>query len=236
MSKRAGKLPRGIRNNNPGNIEYRAKTQWKGQLGSDGRFIKFKSPEYGIRAIVRVIKTYQSKHKLYSIQEIINRWAPPFENDTRSYINKVANDLGVKPNAEISVNDADTARALVKAIIAHENGSEYEHYYSQSVINQGLSLAGIAIKNKTTAAKAILTSKRSGAAAVGAAATVTGALDAVNQVNQALRDTQALGSTATEIVGQLHNAERVIWVIAAVALGAFATVIWTKYHDTRRGR
>lgn len=230
------KKPRGIRNNNPGNIEYNKTVNWQGQLGSDGRFIKFKAPEYGIRALVRILKTYQRKHKLRSIEQMITRWAPPNENNTHAYIQAVAEKVGVYPGQPFDLSNPTLTRRLVKAIISHENGAQYEHYYSDEVINQGLWLAGIEIKDKATAAKAILTSKRSGAAAVGATATVTGALDAVNQVNQALRDTQALGSTATEIVGQLHNAERVIWVIAAVALGAFATVIWTKYHDTRRGR
>ena len=48
--------PRGIRNNNPGNIV--AGDKWLGRTGTDGRFVKFKSAEYGLRAIGRVINTY----------------------------------------------------------------------------------------------------------------------------------------------------------------------------------
>lgn len=41
---------RGLRNNNPGNIEA-GSNSWDGQAGSDGRFAKFVTPEHGIRAL-----------------------------------------------------------------------------------------------------------------------------------------------------------------------------------------
>ncbi|HFX8036006.1 TPA: hypothetical protein ACIF5E_004931, partial [Escherichia coli] len=42
---------RGIRNNNPGNLEYSKTNPWVGQTGDDGRFAKFETPEHGIRAL-----------------------------------------------------------------------------------------------------------------------------------------------------------------------------------------
>ena len=54
---------RGIRNNNPGNIDRNA-TKWQGMADKqdDPRFIVFTSPQYGIRAMARVLLTYQSKY------------------------------------------------------------------------------------------------------------------------------------------------------------------------------
>ena len=50
--------PRGIRNNNPGNIEHNG-TNWQGMDNPphDGRFIRFVTPQYGIRAMARVLTT-----------------------------------------------------------------------------------------------------------------------------------------------------------------------------------
>ncbi|MDR8284944.1 hypothetical protein FPK77_25135, partial [Acinetobacter baumannii] len=50
---------RGIRNNNPGNLEASSSNPWVGQTGSDGRFAKFETPEHGIRALGRNLISYQ---------------------------------------------------------------------------------------------------------------------------------------------------------------------------------
>jgi hypothetical protein len=138
---------RGIRNNNPGNIE---KGQpWQGlaeNQNSDKRFCVFKAPEWGIRAIVRTLITYQDKRrakdgsKIDTIEDIVNRWAPPFENNTTSYSRAVSLIVGKAVNETIDVRDYDVMFKLVIAIIKHENG--YQPYSTQQ-INKGLMLAGI---------------------------------------------------------------------------------------------
>ncbi len=57
------------------------------------RFCVFRSPEWGIRALVKIIQTYERKYSLDTVRGIINRWAPPVENDTGSYISQVAKAL-----------------------------------------------------------------------------------------------------------------------------------------------
>lgn len=54
-----GDATRGIRNNNPGNLEYSKSNPWVGQNGDDGRFAKFETPEHGIRALGRNLMSYQ---------------------------------------------------------------------------------------------------------------------------------------------------------------------------------
>ena len=136
------KLPRGIRGNNPGNID-RTTTRWQGMASDqsgDPRFIVFEAPEWGIRAIVRVLRTYYDKHGLRTVKGIINRWAPPVENDTEAYYVTVAKKLGVDPGEQIDIDDLDTLRTLVKAIIRHENGRGPEPdggWYSDDVIDEG---------------------------------------------------------------------------------------------------
>lgn len=83
---------RGIRNNNPGNIRWG--DDWQGLVPqaqrTDKSFCQFIKPEYGIRAMIIILRNYQRKHRLSTISGIINRWAPTNENDTQSYINSVA--------------------------------------------------------------------------------------------------------------------------------------------------
>ena len=127
-------LPRGIRNNNPGNIEDNG-TAWKGYTGNDGRYVIFDHPEYGIRAMNRILNTYASKYGLRTIRGIIHRWAPPVENLTDSYVSAVSQRVGVGPDVELSgQHRAD----LIAAIIHHENGQQP---YTDEVIERGMALA-----------------------------------------------------------------------------------------------
>ena len=126
--------PRGIRNNNPGNIEDNG-TAWRGRMGNDGRFVIFDKPENGIRALARTLKTYRNLHGLTTVRGIINRWAPPFENDTTAYVNHVAGALGVTPDTSLS--EAETMD-IVPVIIRHENGQQP---YSETVLNAGIKAA-----------------------------------------------------------------------------------------------
>lgn len=131
------KLARGIRNNNPGNIEKGI--AWKGidaaKTAQESRFIVFTAPEWGLRAMARLLKNYQRLYGLSTVRGIINRWAPPTENDTGAYVNAVARALSVDPDASISVETS--LPALLKAIVRHENGSQP---YPDSLIARGIEL------------------------------------------------------------------------------------------------
>ncbi|WP_406733481.1 structural protein [Vibrio scophthalmi] len=126
--------PRGIRNNNPGNIEDRG-TPWRGYVDNDGRFIIFDTPVNGIRAIARILDTYRSKYGVTTLDSIIKRWAPPFENDTESYIKHAERELQI--SRHVPVGEQHKA-ALIKVIIKHENGQQP---YSDKVINDGIRAA-----------------------------------------------------------------------------------------------
>ena len=92
--------PRGIRNNNPLNIR-RTKTVWQGMKTkvTDRSFVEFESMAYGYRAAWRTLFTYFYKHfgarKPVTAGHIINRWAPPSENDTPAYIRTVLKLTGI---------------------------------------------------------------------------------------------------------------------------------------------
>lgn len=138
----AVKPPRGIRNNNPGNIDRRPGVVWQGMSAdqsTDPRFVVFEAPEWGIRAIAKILLNYQRQHKLTTVRQMIGRWAPPNENDTNAYAVAVARALGVAPDDKISLaSDRGKLVALVAAIIRHENGMQP---YSLAVIAEGVGRA-----------------------------------------------------------------------------------------------
>lgn len=129
---------RGIRNNNPGNLEFDPNITWDGQVGVDGPYLIFATPQKGIRAMTKNLVNQQKLHGLNTVADIITKYAPPNENDTAAYIADVANKLGVNPNQAIDV--ASVAPTFVQAIIKHENGVQP---YDLATLNQGLVSAGV---------------------------------------------------------------------------------------------
>lgn len=130
-------LPRGIRNNNAGNLENNG-IDWVGlsPVQTDSRFYQFTEPKYGIRALARVLKNYQNLHGINTVQGIINRWAPQHENNTGSYVAHVSSVLGVQKDQPINIEAYLVP--LTEAIILHENGVQP---YSMAEIVEGVSLA-----------------------------------------------------------------------------------------------
>lgn len=121
---------RGIRNNNPGNIRWG--DEWKGLVPeaqrTDKSFCQFKAPEFGIRAMIIILRNYQSKYGLKTITGIIKRWAPPNENDTQAYIRSVAQATGTDADKPIDLTDSRKLFPLLQAIIKHENGTQPYEY------------------------------------------------------------------------------------------------------------
>lgn len=163
----AKQLPRGIRNNNPGNIEWGS--PWQGlkdrKTATDNRFAQFVDPVSGIRAIAVTLITYYDKRKandgskIDSVREVIERWAPSVENNVTAYAKQVAKLLAVDPNSEtLNLHDYDTLRGLVEGIIRHENGNPKEYgrtplnngneWYRDDVIEEAIRRAGVAPKEK----------------------------------------------------------------------------------------
>lgn len=141
------KLPRGVRSNNPGNIRHGDPWQGLAKNQPDKDFATFASAAYGIRALARTLITYQDKHGLRTIRQIIGRWAPPKENDTPAYVRAVATQSGRQANAQLDMQTYADLRAVTEAIIRHENGagplSTANTWYDTQTIDKGLTLAGV---------------------------------------------------------------------------------------------
>lgn len=127
---------RGIRNSNPGNIR-KSKDQWEGAIGDDGEFVIFDSPESGVRALGKNLLSY-GRQGYDSIEKIINRWAPPNENDTKAYIDSVVAATGIPATQSLDLSDPDTLSSLAQAISFHETGSRYDPEVYQKGVARAL--------------------------------------------------------------------------------------------------
>ena len=208
--------PRGIRNHNPGNIR-RSGDPWQGLAKdqNDDAFFQFAEAKWGIRALARVLISYQDKHGLRTVRAIISRWAPPVENKTSSYIDHVARRLGVGADDPLDVHDYRVLRGLVEAIVAHENGQQP---YTDAQLDAGLVLAGVAPPEKPLAQTRTIKGAQiaAGATALGAAAEV------VQQLQPAIPLLQRVVEVAP-------------WVLVVLALAGIGWIVWARYDDRRRG-
>ena len=123
-------MPRGLRNNNPLNIR-RSHDKWLGLSPTqrDTGFFQFTDLVYGYRAAGKLLQNYQRLHSLYNLNELIARWAPAQENNTKAYIARVARELSTQTGRLIDgethldlIHDKRLLRQTIIAMHIVENG------------------------------------------------------------------------------------------------------------------
>ena len=140
---------RGLRNNNPLNIRHSA-DRWQGarKEQTDPSFVQFKTMAYGYRAAWRTLQTYYERFcmqsKPFTVRNIIERWAPPTENDTEAYIRTVLklSGIGGKENLLPPANASSYGRLskLMGSMTVMENGIRMSQVDTEAVF-QGYKLA-----------------------------------------------------------------------------------------------
>lgn len=115
-------ITKGIRLNNPGNIEHGEDWQGLADVQPDKRFCAFVTPEYGIRALCKILQSYNKKYKITTIDGIINRWAPSHENPTDAYCANVSKWSGYGRTEKLDFKSRDMYARIAKAITRQENG------------------------------------------------------------------------------------------------------------------
>ena len=89
----------------------------------------------------KTLETYQNKHGLTTVNQMISRWAPPNENNTTNYANFVASEMGISPDAQIDLSaNPELAQKMVGAMIKMEGGTSAYNYF-QPAIKGGLDMA-----------------------------------------------------------------------------------------------
>lgn len=124
------------KNNNPFNIRNNHLNNWQGKINTNYAFEQFSSLDYGIRAGIKLLLNYHSKYELTTIEQIIHRFAPPFENDTENYIQWVSKQTGIPRNKPIDLSYKDTLINLCKYMIQMETGKPIAHNKIEQVYSK----------------------------------------------------------------------------------------------------
>lgn len=229
----SGDLPRGIRNNNPGNVEHSPKNNWLGLANppSDGRYCRFTNPQYGIRAMLWLLLTYQTKYRLKTIKQIIERYAPRQDkNATDEYIDHVTKKAGVKANEAISLRDFKTAVAVITAMIEFENGIKQP--YPDEMIETAIGLV-ITTDGESSVGDVKPVIKSTEQLAVGGAAVGTGGMAGLEWLKTQVENNQTqIIDGLTKAQDQLSGVQTLGWIQVALLVAVLAS-IW--YLAWRRG-
>lgn len=185
----------------------------------DVEFFTFTSAIYGIRALARTLITYQDKHGLHTIRQIISRWAPPVENNTNAYVRSVSADAGLDEDQSLDLHRFDHLFPLTKAIIHHENGQQP---YTDAQITKALVLTGV----EPEAPSLQKTRTVKGGQAATAATAGLGVVEAVQQTLDPARDA---------LIGIAPYLETAKWLLLAVTLIGIGVMLWARIDDRRKG-
>jgi len=116
--------PRGIRNNNPGNLKFGPFAKSMGATGADADgFAIFPSARFGEQAQVNLLKGngYIGGGR-NTIASIVSKYAPSSDgNDVGSYVRFVAKKTGIAPNQPVTAAQADIIAAAMREF---ENGAQ----------------------------------------------------------------------------------------------------------------
>jgi preprotein translocase subunit SecE len=129
--------PRGIRNNNPGNLNYVGQAGATMEGGEGGRFAVFESMQHGVAALYKQLQLY-FKRGINTLSSIVKTYAPASDNNNvDAYISALTKATGKGANEVLDSGDTATIARLMKGIVDHENG---KGYISSSDIMGGIQL------------------------------------------------------------------------------------------------
>lgn len=108
------------------NIRISKSKPWNGEIrpSQDVAFAQFRSMAHGYRAAFKLLDNYRKLHGCVVLADFINRWAPPSENDTHSYIDTVAKRARIADVTTIDTHNEYQMTRIVAAMSFVENGIE----------------------------------------------------------------------------------------------------------------
>ncbi|EBG2415186.1 lytic transglycosylase domain-containing protein [Salmonella enterica subsp. enterica] len=120
---RSAYLSRGIRNNNPGNLNFAGQKGATLESGPNARFASFPTMLEGIAALDRQVMLYLKRGK-NTIDQIIDIYAPSSDgNNTSSYKSYLSQYTGLGVKEKIDGSNFEVMKKLIQGIINHENGA-----------------------------------------------------------------------------------------------------------------
>jgi hypothetical protein len=239
---------RGYLNNNPGNVDRSPNFVWNSEIRdvndprltpfqrkelTSGRFAVFPAAAWGIRIIPKNLQSYQKKLGLYTVRGMISRWAPPNENNTEAYINRVCATLKVDDDERVDMWDYEVARVMTIAIIEVELGG---NPYPPHVIEDGLRLAGLIKKPKLTNSRT-----KQGAALVGGGVATINAPEVITEATTVPQRIQEATGVASDVIAPMAATSSTMATIfvalkiigIVVALGGLGWMLYS-YLDRKK--
>jgi hypothetical protein len=216
--------PRGIRANNPTNVEYRPNTQWQGLADppTEGRFCRFIAPQWGLRATITIMRNKQ-KRGLVTLLQMISDFAPAEDNNhPLSYATAVARRMGCGVHDRVDLADKDKTIAMLHGMVAVEcgpapKGTANGDWLDDSVYEAAWSLAKPLTQSRTARGSMItLISATAGAVVEVAQDIVPQAADAATLV--------------TPIWPQIAR-----WVLIAVCIAGGALAFYARWQAKQEG-
>src|SRR5580698_10781314 len=115
-------MTRGMDLNNPFDLEYNDSFTWHGEVrpSSDDTFCQFDTIFDGVRAGLKDLLNQQVIHGLNTWAKIINKYAPPSENDTATYIAAVCKGTNTAPDEILNLSDPSFLALAGKCVIIQE--------------------------------------------------------------------------------------------------------------------
>jgi RHS repeat-associated protein len=107
-----------FRDNNPGNIRAGAFADANGAVGTDSGFAIFPSSGAGFQAMNSLLSS--SSYQSLTVDQAINRYAPPSENNTATYQATIRTAVGVSGNTRMSALNPEQRGQMAQAIARHE--------------------------------------------------------------------------------------------------------------------
>ncbi|EAA6684988.1 TPA: hypothetical protein G8T93_000732 [Salmonella enterica] len=119
--------------NNPANLRYAA--GYETANTRSGKFAVFPSLDEGVLAAAKQLQIYGTKG-INNIHDIISKWAPSNENNTKAYIRHVVNATGRSEFEKLNLNDTRTLAKLITAMSVKEGaGSRLSEEKVTQIIN-----------------------------------------------------------------------------------------------------
>lgn len=103
--------------NNPANLRYAE--GYETASTRSGKFAVFPSLDEGVLAAAKQLQIYGTKG-INNIHDIISKWAPSNENNTKAYIGHVVNSTGRSEFEKLNLNDTRTLAKLITAMSVKE--------------------------------------------------------------------------------------------------------------------
>lgn len=131
-------MARGARNNNPLNIR-RSTSNWYGLKPAsecvDAEFCEFSELIWGVRAALKLLRSYVKLGKCATLRDVIFRWAPPTENNSRVYLNYVIRQTSIPGDRELDIDDMDRLIAIVRSMARFESGMDLDYELCRAAWN-----------------------------------------------------------------------------------------------------